>query len=208
MISYILQAVSTFILNIIKQSGYFGVFLLMALESTNIPIPSEIIMPFSGFLVSAGVFYFWLVVLFGALGNLAGSLFSYWLGYLARKNIFFRGGEERISAETERAKRWTERFGDWAAFFSRLLPIVRTFISFPLGVLKVKSLWRFSAFTFSGSFVWSAFLTWLGLKLGENWEGMEVWFRKFDYAILALMIIGGLWWGYRHFQHRKSKIDK
>jgi membrane protein DedA with SNARE-associated domain len=208
----LLGAVSFFILLIIEKTGYLGIFLLMALESANIPIPSEIIMPFSGFLVSfgppAGGFSFWPVVLFGALGNLAGSLFSYWLGYLARNKIFYCGREERVSAEVERAKKWTEKFGDWAVFFSRLLPIVRTFISFPMGVLKVKSLWRFSAFTFAGSFVWSAFLVWLGLKLGDNWESLEIYFRKFDYAILDLIIIGGVWWGWRHFRKNKVKSNQ
>jgi membrane protein DedA with SNARE-associated domain len=203
MISTILAIVSSFTLLVIKKTGYLGIFLLMAIESANVPVPSEIVMPFSGFLVSTGVFSFWLVVFFGAFGNLAGSLFSYWLGYLARNKIFSFGKEEKISIEVERAKKWTERFGDWAAFLSRLLPIVRTFISFPLGVLKVKSLWRFSAFTFAGSFIWSAFLAWLGLKLGENWESMEVYFRKFDYAILALIIIGGAWWIWRHFKPQK-----
>jgi membrane protein DedA with SNARE-associated domain len=204
----LLGAVSAFTLSAIEKTGYIGVFFLMALESANIPIPSEIIMPFSGFLVSSEVFSFWPVVLIGALGNLAGSLFSYWLGYLARNKVFLWNSGKKISAEIERAQKWTEKFGDWAAFLSRLLPIVRTFISFPLGVLKVKSLWRFSAFTFAGSFVWSAFLTWLGLKLGENWESMEVWFRKFDYAILALIIIGGIWWGWRHFAKNKIELNK
>ena len=208
MISIILQTISGFILRIIETGGYAGVFLLMALESANIPVPSEIIMPFSGFLVSggppAGGFSFWPVVLVGALGNLAGSLFSYWLGYLVRHNILLWNNRDKVSGEVERVKKWTERFGDWAVFFSRLLPIVRTFISFPLGVLKVKSLWRFSFFTFSGSFIWSAFLAWLGLTLGENWKILEVYFRKFDYAILALIVVGGVWWLWRHFGNKKT----
>lgn len=205
MISSLIGAVSVFILSFIEKAGYIGIFLLMALESANIPIPSEIIMPFSGFLVSSGVFNFWLVVFAGALGNLIGSLFSYWLGYLVRHNILLWNNRDRVSGEVERARKWTEHFGDWAVFFSRLLPIVRTFISFPLGVLKVASLWRFSIFTFAGSFIWSAFLAWLGLTLGDNWESLGFYFRRFDYLILVLIIMGLIWWGWRHF--RKNKIE-
>jgi len=207
MISSLLATISAFVLFVIEKTGYLGIFLLMAVESANIPVPSEIIMPFSGFLVSSGVFYFWIVVLVGALGNLVGSLFSYWLGHLVRHNVLLWNSHEKISEEVERAKKWTDRFGDWAIFFSRLLPIVRTFISFPLGVLKVRSLWRFSILTFAGSFIWSVFLTWLGLALGDNWESLEIYFRKFDYLILGLIVIGGIWWIWRHFM-KSHNIDK
>ncbi len=209
MISLILEIISNYILLIISKTGYVGIFFLMALESANIPIPSEVIMPFSGFLAASGVFSpsvllrtnpelaewvgFWLVVVIGAVGNLSGSLFSYWLGYLVRKNILF-WDNHKVSAAVKRAQEWTKRFGDWAIFFSRLLPVVRTFISFPLGILKVPSLWNFSFLTFMGSFIWSAFLAWLGFTLGKNWEILQVYFRKFDYLILILIIAIIIWW--------------
>ncbi len=174
-------------------------FFLMFLESANIPIPSEIIMPFSGFLAASGIFNFWLVVFIGALGNLIGSLFSYWLGYLVRKGIL-RWDNHKISNEVERAKLWLERFGDYAVFISRILPVIRTFISFPLGVLKFKSLWRFSVLTFFGSFIWSGFLTYLGFIFGKNWEILSVYFRKFDYLILLSLMIAIAWWGWKHFR--------
>ena len=157
MISAILEIISRYVLLIIEQTGYAGVFFLMFLESVNIPIPSEFIMPFSGFLVAKNIFNFWLVIFFGALGNLAGSLFSYWLGYLVRKGIL-HWNNHKVSGEVEKARLWVDRFGDWAIFISRILPVVRTFISFPLGVLMVKSLWRFSILTFIGSIIWSGFL--------------------------------------------------
>ena len=206
MFSLILETVSNFILLTIQKTGYLGIFFLIALESANIPIPSEIIMPFSGFLVVGGIFNFWLVVIFGAFGNLAGSLFSYWLGYLVRKNVL-KWNNYKVSAEIGRAKEWVRRFGDWAVFFSRLLPIVRTFISFPLGILKVKSLWRFSILTFSGSFIWSMLLTYLGFVLGKNWGILEVYFRKFDYLILILILAGIGWWLWRHFKKKSSHRD-
>ena len=204
MITFILEIISHYTLLVIKTGGYFGVFILMALESANIPIPSEIIMPFSGFLVSTGAFNFWLVVFVGALGNLIGSLFSYWLGYLVRNGIL-HWNNHKVSAEVERAKNWLDRFGDWAVFISRLLPVVRTFISFPLGVLKTKSLWRFGILTFSGSFIWSVFLVYLGYVFGKNWQILHVYFRKFYYLVLA-MIIGGLFWlTWRYFYNKRAK---
>ncbi len=197
MISIILETISVYTLLIIETTGYFGVFILMVLESANIPIPSEIIMPFSGFLAASGVFNFWLIVFIGAFGNLVGSLFSYWLGYLTRKGVF-HWNNHKVSAEVERARQWLDRFGDWAVFISRILPVIRTFISFPLGIIKVKSLWRFSILTFAGSFIWSAFLTYLGFIFGKNWEILSVYFRKFDYLILALILITAGWWLWRH----------
>lgn len=202
MIAGILSIISGFILHVIEAAGYFGIFFLMALESANIPIPSEIIMPFSGFLASAGIFYFWAVVLVGAFGNLIGSLFSYWLGYLVRKGIFYRDNN-KVSIEVERAQKWLDQFGDLAIFIPRLLPVVRTFISFPLGVIKVKSLWRFSFLTFGGSFLWSALLTYLGFVSGKNWEVLSIYFRKFDYIILGLMVLALIWWFKSHIKPAK-----
>ncbi len=169
----------------------------MALESANIPIPSEVIMPFSGFLAASGVFNFWIVVFIGAFGNLFGSLFSYWLGYLIRRNVL-HWNHHRINSEVERAQKWLDKWGDWAIFISRILPVVRTFISFPLGILKTKSLWRFSWLTFSGSFIWSGFLTYLGFTLSKNWEILHIYFRKFDYAIVAIILISGIWFIWSH----------
>lgn len=196
----ILETISVFVLSVIKDTGYLGVFALMFLESMNLPIPSEIIMPFSGFLAAIGVFSFWPVVFTGAFGNLAGSLFSYWLGFLFRKG-FIKDGR---LADVEKAKEWTLKFGDWAAFVSRLLPIVRTFISFPLGVLGGRSVWKFSIFTFSGAFIWSLFLAWLGFILGENWGDLEAYFRKFDYIVLIVILAGIGLLIYEHFKHSKQ----
>ncbi|OGY96810.1 MAG: hypothetical protein A2128_02875 [Candidatus Liptonbacteria bacterium GWC1_60_9] len=207
MVSDLIAAVSLFVLKTIEYSGYAGVFFLMAAESANIPVPSEVIMPFSGFLVSQGAFSFWVVVLMGTLGNLAGSLFSYWLGFRWGRKVlpyarFILIREHDIAA----AERWFTRFGNAAAFVSRLLPVVRTFISFPAGVFRVP-IGSFAAYTFAGSLLWSAFLAYLGVVLGENWHALEGYFRKFDVAIVALGVIAAGWWIYRHFSRNASKIQ-
>lgn len=204
-ISGLIAAILLFVLRTIEYAGYAGVFFLMAVESANIPVPSEVIMPFAGFLVSQGAFGFWAVVLAGALGNLAGSLFSYWLGLRWRRALLPRARyllihEHDIAA----AERWFARFGNAAAFFSRLLPVVRTFISFPAGIFRIP-LRSFAAYTFTGSFLWSAFLAYLGVILGENWHILETYFRKFDIAIVALGAAAAGWWVYRHFSRNGSR---
>ncbi|MEK9154736.1 MAG: DedA family protein [Patescibacteria group bacterium] len=199
----ILSIISGYALLLISNTGYWGVFFLMFLESANLPIPSEVIMPFSGFLVSSGVFSFWLVVFVGAFGNLFGSLFSYWLGSLVRNGIL-KWNNHKISAEVERARTWIDRFGDYAVFISRILPVARTFISFPLGILRFKSIWRFSILTFSGSFLWSLFLTYLGLIFGKNWEALHIYFRQFDYLIVIAILSVGVWLMYKHFKYFKK----
>ena len=195
MIADILEVVSLFVLGVIETWGYWGVFFLMALESANIPIPSEIIMPFSGFLVSTGVFDFWTVVFLGALGNLTGSLASYYVaGY-------YKGWVEN-NRHFDQAKGWIAKYGVAAAFWSRMMPIVRTFISFPAGLFKVP-IWKFSFFTFIGSFIWSALLTYPGVYWGENWTIIEPVFRKFDLVIAVLLVLGIVWGLKNHFGKKK-----
>ncbi|MDP3953478.1 MAG: DedA family protein [bacterium] len=195
MSEYILETLSLFVLGAIELWGYWGVFSLMALESANIPIPSEIIMPFSGFLVSAGVFDFWPVVLVGALGNLAGSLGSYYLA--ERLKGWVIGNRHYASIQS-----WVSKYGVASTFWGRLLPIVRTFISFPAGLFKVPVI-PFSIFTFAGSFIWSALLAYVGLYLGDNWEVIEPIFRKFD-LVIAVLLVGGIVWGLKmHFGKKK-----
>lgn len=196
MLEIVLETITTFTLHTIESLGYIGVFTLMALESANVPIPSEIIMPFSGFLASQGSFNFWLVVFIGALGNLAGSLVSYFSADKLGKYI--RGNRDFVLAES-----WFEKYGEISMFFSRMLPVVRTFISFPAGMFKV-NIWKFSFYTFTGSFLWSLFLTYIGFELGENWHSLEPYFRKFDYLIVGFVIVGFIWWIWHHRKNKSS----
>ncbi len=179
----------------------------MALESACIPIPSEVIMPFAGFLVTGGKFNFWLVVLVGALGNLIGSLSMYGLGFwggevVIRKLIRVWGKFILISEKDfALSKSWLVRFGLPVVALSRVLPVVRTFISLPAGVAKI-DLTLFTALTFGGSLIWSAFLTYIGVLLGENWQNIEPAFRKFDiFIVLGAIILAGLF-----FYHKSKEI--
>ena len=212
MVHELLAAVSQWVLQVINNLGYFGVFFLMALESANIPIPSEIIMPFSGFLVTQNGFNFWAVVFWGAFGNLAGSLVSYFIALrFGRRAIIFMSRYLFICREDlDIAEEWFLKHGSWSVFLGRIVPVIRTFISFPAGMFKV-GLGRFVVLTFAGSFIWSVFLTYVGYVLGENWEILGPYFRKFDYVIVAIIVIGAVWWVWRHVkrsQKLKVKSDE
>lgn len=176
----------------------------MFFQSLNIPIPSEITMPFSGFLVQQGAFSFWPVVLVGTLGNLFGALISYYLASSLVKN----GLREKYKIlkilisdrNLQLAGKWFQKYGVFSIFLGRLAPIISTFISFPAGLAKMK-ISTFSFLTLLGSLVWSVFLTYLGFVFGENWQILQIYFRKFDYLILAAIIIGIGWWTWRHFNN-------
>ena len=199
MINTVVTWFSAFVIRTIESSGYWGVTVLMILESANIPVPSEIIMSFSGFLVTRGIFSFWLIVFVGALGNLVGSLFSYYLGvfggrkFLEKYGIFIFIQKRYIELADKLFARW----GSSVVFFSRILPIVRTFISFPAGVTRM-NIWKFSFYTFAGSLIWSALLAYVGFWAGENWYFLSPYFRKFDWLIVSLVVIGAVWWVVRY----------
>lgn len=156
-------------------------------------------MPFAGFLASKGVLSFWVVVLAGAVGNLVGSLIAYALGYYLEEHIILslikRYGKFFLLSEHEyeTSLKWFNKYGNSIAFLSRVLPAVRTFISLPAGLSEM-NIWKFSLYTFAGSLIWSTFLTYVGLYLGENWHSLGAYFHKFDLVLLILGIIFALWY--------------
>lgn len=200
----ILAVISGFIIFVISRLGYSGVVLLMAIESVNIPLPSEVIMPFSGYLVFQGQFNLWWVGLFGALGCLVGSVLSYWLGYYGGRPIIEKYGKFILIShrDLDRAERWFDKYGEEAVFIARLLPIIRTYISFPAGVTEM-DFKKFSVYSFLGSLPWCLALAYLGLKSGENWEVLRKYFHSFDWIIGILLVAGVIWWVIRHRKHRK-----
>lgn len=194
MFGEILSAVAIFVLKIIKKGGYVGVFILMALESCNIPIPSEVIMPFSGFLATQKIFNLSILAFIGGLGNLFGSLISYAIAFKLKDNLkkFFVKSRffyhDYLSAE-----RFFLKHGTKSIFWGRLLPIIRTFISFPAGIFKVQ-IKKFIIYTFIGAFFWSYFLAYLGYYLGERWDVLGQYFHKFDYLIVLLFVFSGIYY--------------
>lgn len=193
--------------HLVKTNGLLAVFILMTAESALIPIPSEITMPFAGFLAGRGIIGFWPAVFIGALGNLTGSLLAYWLGYSKGEDwtrlAIKRWGKWLLIKEHEFdiAKDWFKKYGQVASFFSRLLPVVRTFISLPAGIARV-NIYIFSLLTFAGSLAWTLFLTFMGLKLGENWLAIEPYFRKFQFVIVGLGITAVALYIYTHIKRR------
>ncbi len=205
-VSGIIALLAQWIAEIIRGSGYLGIFILMSLESANIPIPSEIIMPFSGFLASMGNFSLWGVIIIGSLGNLFGSILSYFLASYIVKNRHKVGILRMLISDDflERANGYFKRYGSASVFFSRVLPVIRTFISLPAGLGKMNFA-KFSLFTLVGSFFWSAMLAYLGWVLGNNWGILESYFRKFDVIVLAALIAAGTYWFIHHFNVKIKK---
>lgn len=195
--------------NIISSYGYLAVFIFMTAESCLIPIPSEVTMVFAGFMSGLGVLNIWVTIIIGAIGNVIGSLMAYWLG--------MKMGEEWIRTaikkwgkwllihidDFDKSLVWYKKYGQGITFGSRLLPIVRTFISLPAGIAKM-NLKLFTLLTFIGSFIWSGILAFLGLKLGQNWQAVEPYFRKFQFIIIGLFAVLFVWYIVRHIKKHKS----
>ena len=205
----ILAVISGFIISTISSLGYLGIILLMAIESANIPLPSEVIMPFSGFLVASGRFNLWLIALAGGVGCLAGSLLSYWIGKVGGRPLIEKYGKYILVShhDLDIADRFFKKRGEITIFISRLLPVVRTFISFPAGIAEM-NLWRFSIYTFVGSVVWSLALGYVGVLLGANWENIRTYFRGLDVIILIVLMILLILWIVRHLRHRRTSLSR
>jgi membrane protein DedA with SNARE-associated domain len=176
---------------------------MMAIESAAIPLPSEIIMPLAGWMLvkdrGLGVSWLLLAAFCGALGNLIGSLLGYYVGAWGGRPLVLRYGRYLLIShhDLDLAERWFERHGRWTVFFSRLLPVVRTFVSVPAGVARMP-IWQFSAYTFAGSFPWSLGLAWAGFLLGEHWERIRDWMRPADIPIVVVVLLLIGLYVYRH----------
>jgi membrane protein DedA with SNARE-associated domain len=181
----------------IGSAGELGVFLLMVLESACIPVPSEAIMLFAGFSVSEGEMTLFGIVAAGVLGNLVGSWIAYAVGYYGRLDLLEKNKLIHISPKHLKwADDWFARYGNATVFFSRMLPIVRTFISLPAGVAKMP-FWRFSAYTLLGSIPWVLMLALVGEKVGDNWEDWRHKLGYLDYVVLAAIVVGLGYWLYK-----------
>jgi membrane protein DedA with SNARE-associated domain len=206
-LAFIDQIVIPFLASLYGAVGYLGVGLAMAIESAMIPLPSELILPFAGFLVSdpaqlepitGGPWSFWIVVVVATIGNTIGSLIAYAIGAYGGRPFLERWGRYLLIREDEiaLAERFFERYGAATAFFSRLLPVVRTFISFPAGVARMP-VPKFVAYSTAGALPWSIVLVWAGTQLGARWQDIRHALQPFDLAI-AVAIVGlvvlFVWW--------------
>jgi len=185
--------------------GWTGVVVLMAIESACIPFPSEIIMPLSGWMLvrdkGLDVSYTLLAAFYGALGSTLGSALAYWAGIRGGRPLLERYGRYLLISHHDLAvaDRWFERYGDWAVFLSRMMPVVRTFISLPAGIARTPFL-KFLALTFLGSFPWCLGLAFAGYLLGEHWEEIRTIMRPFDLPILVGFLILMALYIYRHMK--------
>lgn len=201
-IGKIITAVTQFIISTISSLGYWGIILLMAIESASIPLPSEIIMPFAGYLVSQGRFSLIGVAFAGAVGCTIGSALMYWIGIKGGRPVVIKYGKYFLvhHDDIKKADKWFAKYGDYTSFFSRLLPVVRTFISLPAGIARV-NFPKFIFYTFVGSFIWSYALAYIGMKFGENWEKIRGYFHGLD-AVIVILILAGI--GIFIWKHRQS----
>lgn len=211
MISFV-EFVSNFTINLIGSLGYWGVFIGMSLESACIPIPSEIIMPFSGFVVWQGNTNMTLIgiTIIGALGNLTGSLIAYFVGLKGGRPLLEKYGKYLLitHSKLELADSWFLKYGGEAVLISRVLPIIRTFISLPAGIARM-DIKKFILYTFIGSLPWSFVLGYIGVQLGPNWEIIRGYFHTLDMivAIGLLGIIGYLIYKYKGKSRKMNSKD-
>jgi membrane protein DedA with SNARE-associated domain len=180
--------------DVVAELGLLGIFVLMTLESACIPVPSEATMLFAGFNVSDGEYSLFAAVAAGSVANLVGSWIAYAIGWYGRVDILEKHGRKLHikKSHLEWADRWFERHGDATVFFSRMLPIVRTFISLPAGVAKMP-FWRFSVLTLLGCIPWVLMLTMIGKAAGDNWESWKDSLHYVDYAVAAAIVVGAIY---------------
>jgi membrane protein DedA with SNARE-associated domain len=199
----ILAVLFVFIASLIKATGYAGVAILMGIESACIPLPSELIMPFAGYLVFTGTMKLFWVATAGAIGCNLGSLVAYEIGCYGGRPLVERYGRWILLSrrELDWADRFFLRWGYLAVVIARMLPVVRTFIALPAGIARMPRA-RFHIYTFLGSWPWCLALAYFGMKMGEHWRELGKYLHKFDVVIVAVLGIGFIWFVWSHWQNR------
>jgi len=202
----ILADLAHFIIAVISASGYIGVALLMAIESACVPLPSEIIMPFAGYLVHTGRLRLFEVALAGALGCNLGSAVAWWIGAYGGRRFILKFGRFVLlnPHDLARAEHYFGRYGGITVFVARLLPVVRTFIALPAGIARMPQL-RFHIYTFLGSLPWCFVLAWVGMKLGQAWDTdprFKAIFHRFHLAVEIVLLAAVVWFVWTHWRNR------
>ncbi|TCS82046.1 DedA family protein [Pectinatus cerevisiiphilus] len=198
-----MEQYSTLFLEFIATWGYLAIALLMALENACIPIPSELILGFAGYLVSIGQINFAEAVVAGIIGGMLGSIVTFYIGYWGGRPFINKYGKYFFMKKShiDTAQRWFDKYGVKAVFFSRMLPVVRTFISLPAGFAGI-DIKKFIIFTFAGTLPWTVLIIYIGKALGNNWQQMLAIGHEFSIAISAIIVLAIL---YLYLRHRKNQ---
>lgn len=178
------------VIQLISNVGYLGIAIAMTFESACIPIPSEVILPFGGFLVFQGRLTFWGVVFAGTIGGTIGSIVAYLVGLWGGRPFILKYGKYFFVSKQkfDKSVEWFDKYGEVTVFTTRLMPIIRTFISLPAGIAKMNFV-KFLVLTFLGSLPWSIVLTYIGVKLGQNWESVSRLFHYADIAVVLFIVV-------------------
>lgn len=207
----ILTILAHFIIAVISASGYAGIALLMGIESACVPLPSEIIMPFAGYLVHTGQLKLIWVATAGAIGCNLGSIVAYWIGAIGGRPLVERFGRYVLLSrhDLDRVTHYFEHYGSITVFVGRLLPVVRTFIALPAGIARMPQL-RFHIYTFLGSWPWCYVLAYVGMQLGEHWDSdprFKAVFHRFHLAVELVLVAGIVWFVWSHWRGRVRTSD-
>lgn len=200
-----MHQLSASLTHFISALGVWGIFIGMIIESACIPLPSEVIMLYGGFMVAQGSLSFFWVITAGVLGNLVGSLLMLWIGSRFGRPFVERYGKYILFnyEHLDKADRWFAKYGDWATFFGRILPIIRTFISLPAGIAKMKA-GRFTLFTLLGCIPWNLALTYFGMKLGQHWETAQKFTHPLTYIVALIVVILIIRFVYRSYKNKRT----
>ncbi|MHB1004738.1 MAG: DedA family protein [Chloroflexota bacterium] len=209
MTAWLEQLVIPFLENLYATMGYAGVAIAMAIESACIPLPSELILPMAGWMVARGTMDFWLAVTAGVIGNTLGSIVAYCVGAFGGRPLLERYGRYILISrhDMDVADRWFAKYGEWTVFFSRVLPVVRTFISLPAGIARMNFV-KFVIFSLLGAIPWSILLVYAGKLAGDNWTEIRAFLHNFDYVILAVLLAAVAYYIYRHVRKAAPAADK
>lgn len=207
MISSILGSIGALCIQIISTLGYPGLVILMALESMVFPLPSELVMPFAGFLAADGKMSFVLVAVFSGIGSLIGSLISYYIGKKGGNKFILKYGKYVLLSEEDlfKTEELFRKKGEKIVFISRFIPVVRHLISIPAGIGKM-NIGRFMVYTVIGATIWNTLLAYLGFVLGENWEEVKHYSEYISIPVAVLLVIGAMYFGWKHIRKHNSKF--
>jgi len=201
----IVEKLVDFIVNGISTGGYFGVFILMALESMIAPVPSEVVMPFAGYLVLQKQFNFWIVLLASSLGSIFGSVLSYYIGFYGGRTFVLKFGKYLLLEEEhlEWTEKWFKRQGNKTIFFSRFVPVVRHLISIPAGIARMP-MRKFIVYTFIGATIWNFTMLYAGIKLGSHWGVIHEYSRELDVIFVAAVVLFLAYFIWKHHKKRRK----